>query len=152
MMKKGIFLLIFLPGVFGSMVWFGCSGKEDISQYTPVEVPVSVDGDRELKSICKKIADAAGRKNFRSLEKYFNISREDRALIKFEQKRDPVKEQLELLSGHAQLLKEDKWQVFTMEKNGSVRILRVETGDAGQLSIVLVKRKKGYRISAVKLG
>ncbi|MBE6355874.1 MAG: hypothetical protein E7058_02020 [Lentisphaerae bacterium] len=153
MMKNKIILLTLLFALLaGSICWQFASQKDDVSQYVPSEIPVTADGDRALTNIRKRITDAGSRNNFHSLEKLFNMSKADRELAKIERKCDPVKEQLALLQEHSQLVKDDKWQIFTLEKNSSVRILRAETANDRKLSIVLVKRKSGYRISAVKLG
>ena len=151
-MKKQLFLLLFLSAVFTTLLLCGFGGKEDISRYIPAEIPVETAGDRALAGICQKITTAGKRKNFRSLERYFNISKTDRAIAKYEKKSDPVTEQLSLLERHSDLIREAKWQIFTLEKNSSVRILRSTTDDNRSVSIVLVKRKNGYRISAIKLG
>ncbi len=151
-MKKQIIFLSFLIAVFCTVLWLGCSKKEDVSQYIPAEVPVSNENDRALENIRKKLAGAGKRKDFRSLEKFFTMSKNDRAIAKFERNSDPVKEQLQLLLEHAGTVKENQWQVFTLEKNSAIRILRSATADDRTLSIVLVKRKNIYRISAVKLG
>jgi len=80
------------------------------------------------------------------------MSPADREIARLERQCDPVKDQLDLLAVHAQLLQDGKWQTYTLEKNSSVRILRVMTADDIPLSITLAKRKNGYRIVSVKLG
>lgn len=151
-MKKKLFLLTFLLLLFGGALWWGCRSGEDISQYIPAEVPVPEENDRALSSIRRRITDAGKRGDFRSLEKLFTLSRAERELAKHESNRDPVSEQLSLLRDHVSTVKADQWQIFTLEKNSAIRILRASTADGRSLSIVLVKRKNGYRISSVKLG
>lgn len=151
-MSKKIIVLASLLLVLGGVLLWGCRNGYDASQYIPEEIPVSDEGDRELKSIQRKIVDACRKKNFRPLEKYFDISRADREMARYERKSDPVKEQLNLLGRYAQEVKDGNWQTFGLEKNPSVRILRVMTADENLLSIVLVKRKSGYLIRSVKLG
>jgi len=151
-MNKKVILLISLVLVLGGVLLWGCRNTEDIGQYIPAEVPVTVDGDRELEAIGRKIMECARQNNFSRLERYFDMSPADREIARLERQCDPVKDQLDLLAVHAQLLQDGKWQTYTLEKNSSVRILRVMTADDIPLSITLAKRKNGYRIVSVKLG
>jgi len=66
-MNKKVILLISLVLVLGGVLLWGCRNTEDIGQYIPAEVPVTVDGDRELEAIGRKIMECARQNNFSRL-------------------------------------------------------------------------------------